>query len=119
MDFRLKGPGTSAGRGDRSGGPRSAARLQASSGELATSGAAAAPGGGRSPRTSSAPTWSAALTTEVRSAASLRASRSDLAHARDEEILKQGYLHRRDDGLLGTLTRVAGMAPKRRWRRPA
>jgi hypothetical protein len=77
------------------------------------------PGGGRSPRTSSAPTWSAALTTEVRSAASLRASRSDLAHARDEEILKQGYLHRRDDGLLGTLTRVAGMAPKRRWRRPA
>ena len=73
------------------------------------------PGG--SPRTSSAPTWSAALTTEVRSAASLRASRSDLAHARDEEILKQGYLHRRDDGLLGTLTRVAGMAPKRRWHR--
>ena len=73
--------------------------------------------GGRSPRTSSAPTWSAALTTEVRSAASLRASRSDLAHARDEEILKQGYLHRRDDGLLGTLTRVAGMAPKRRWHR--
>ncbi len=53
-----------------------------------------------------------ALTTEVRSAASLRASRSDLAHARDEEILKQGYLHRRDDGLLGTL-----MAPKRRWHR--
>ena len=73
--------------------------------------------GGRSPRTSTAPSWSAALTTEVRSAASLRASRSDLAHARDEEILKQGYLHRRDDGLLGTLTRVAGMAPKRRWHR--
>ena len=48
---------------------------------------------------------------------SLRASRSDLAHARDEEILKQGYLHRRDDGLLGTPTRVAGMAPKRRWHR--
>ena len=68
-------------------------------------------------RTSSAPTWSAALTTEVRSAASLRASRADLAHARDEEVLKQGYLHRRDDGLLGTLTRVAGLAPKRRWHR--
>ena len=95
-------------------------RLEAElSGELPPPGA---PRGARAApadiaRLTAAPTWSAALTTEVLSKSSLRASRRDLAHARDEGVLKQGYLHRRDDGLGGALVRLGLASSKRKWHR--
>lgn len=67
--------------------------------------------------TAGTPTWSAALNTEVLSHSSLSASKFDLAHVRDEGILKQGYLHRRDvDGLSGLFDTMAGRS-RRRWHR--
>ena len=64
-----------------------------------------------------APPWSAALTTEVLASASLAASRADLAHARDEGVLKQGYLYRRDLDGLASLLRGIATKPKRKWYR--
>ncbi|KAH8072807.1 hypothetical protein JL721_3456 [Aureococcus anophagefferens] len=54
---------------------------------------------------------------KVLSRSSLRVSRRDLAHARDEGVLKQGYLHRRDDGLGGALVRLGLASSKRKWHR--
>lgn len=67
--------------------------------------------------TDGAPPWSVGLSTEVLSQSSLDASRRDLAHARDEAVLKQGYLHRRDVDGITSLVESLASKNRRKWHR--
>ena len=72
-----------------------------------------APAGACSPifprQESATPPYLATITTEVLGLSSKRASHADLSHARDEGVLKQGYLV--------TAAPFLGFSRRRRWYR--